>query len=117
MNIFLKIISVFVILVGIGMVWGAHYINTQVAQGKIQISDGQAKLDASEIENYIPVPGVSKMFGSIGNKQREAGRQKIAAGNQEIAYYTNMAQNLQIGGYVLIVLGIAFFCFTFRRKS
>ncbi|MFI5344222.1 MAG: hypothetical protein ACHQUC_08385 [Chlamydiales bacterium] len=106
-----RIFSIIVILVGIAMVGGAYYIRDQVAQGKLEISSGERQIN--QTESLFSANPASKM---VGDEVTKSGREKIAAGNQEISYYENMARNLQIGGFVLIVLGVAFFFFSGRRK-
>ena len=106
-----KVISFFVIVVGIAMLGGAYYIKGQVNQGKIRIAAGEQRLNQADA--IFSLPGASV----LGDHIKEGGKRKITAGNRDIAYYTKMANYLQIGGIVFISLGLVFFAISFRRKA
>ncbi len=108
---FKKIISIVLVVVGALMIGGAYYIKDQVAQGKIELSGAEKKL--SRGKSLFSLNPISE---EVGKQFTKSADRKIADAHDQIAYYSNLAENLQIGGIVLIVLGVGLFIFYGRRS-
>lgn len=107
-----KIIAIIVFVVGLGMIGGSMYIKNQVEQGKLQVASAEEKL--SQGKTLFSLNPVAKQ---IGEGISSAADRKIAGANRDIAYYSNLAQQLLVGGIVLVVIGAALFAFSFKTKS
>ena len=105
-----KFFSVLVVVLGLLMEWGAHYINQQVEEGKLKVSS--AEKSVSQTQSIFSLNPISKQ---IGDGIAKSADRKIDHANQEISSYANLAQSLQVGGIILIILGIGFFIFSCRK--
>jgi len=106
-----RIWGIICIIVGAVMLFFSHYIAEQVAAGEVQIQQGQRTIKSTE-----SIFGMSKYTKPIGETLTSSGKRRIAAGEQEIAKYTEMSRNLKIGGIVLIIVGLGLI-FIGRRKK
>ncbi len=107
-----KIIAIVVVVVGIVMVGGSMYINNQVEQGKMQVSSAERKVNRGKA-----IFSLSPATEGIGDQMAKSADRKISNAKGEISYYANMAQNLLIGGIVLIILGALLYVFALRSKK
>ena len=105
-----KIFSVIVFVLGLAMLWGSYYIKTQVASGKLQVSSAERSL--SQGKSLFSINPITKQIGEGISKSAD---RKISNAKEEISSYENLAQILQIGGIVLVVLGFGLFLFSRRR--
>lgn len=106
-----RIWGIVCIIVGAVMLFFSHYIAEQVAQGKVQIRQGERAIKSTE-----SVFGMSKYTKPIGKTLTSPGRRKIAAGEKEVTRYSEMSRNLKIGGIVLIVVGLGLIFIGKRKK-
>lgn len=106
------IIAVVIVLLGIAMVGGAIYIKNQVAQGKLQVSSAER-----QVQQGKSLFSLNPVTQEIGGQITKSADRKIDNAKGELSYYANMAQNLQVGGIILIVLGVVFYIFVARSKS
>lgn len=96
------------VLIGISFV-----IQGKIGEGKEQIAAGKEKLEGSR-RAFSLLPGQGQ---AIGEQIQSSGNKRIAAGEEEIAYYQNIAHQLLIGGFILIAVGIGLFLIiSFRKK-
>ncbi len=109
--IFRRIISILVILIGVAMIFGTMYIREQIEEGKQKIAHAQEKVDQGN-----GLFGLTPFTRPIGKEATSSIQKKIEEGQGQIEKYEQIADNLQIGGIVLIVLG-TFFLFTGRKKK
>jgi len=110
-----RIVGAFVVLIGIALVCVAYYIKQQVAAGEALLSQGEKRV--KQADALFSLTPVTK---EVGDGLTSSGKQQIAMGKEQIAYYTSLAQWLQIGGIVVIVIGAAVVVFGKtkpRRKS
>jgi len=96
-----------VVLLGISM-----YIKSEILAGNEQIAAGERKL--STIDKVFSVSPTTQQYGSQITK---SGRSKIAKGKEDIAYYTDLANKLQIGGIILLVGGAGVLLFGNKKKK
>ncbi len=107
---FKQILGALIFVGGIVLLFVAHYINTQIEEGNIQIFNAQKKVDqGSSLFNMTPY---SK---PIGQGLTSGAQKKINEGKGTIAYYTVVAQRCQISGIIAIVIG-AGMMFLLRKK-
>jgi hypothetical protein len=102
--------SLILVVIGIAMVGFAYYINAQVADGKLKVSSAEESV--SRGKSLFSGSPVSKQ---VGEGLFSGADKKIANANEEIAYYENLAQTLQIVGWICIVVGLGLF-FVGRRQ-
>lgn len=105
-----RIWGVICIIVGAVMLFFSHYIAQQVAEGRIQIQQGERTIKSTE-----SIFGMSKYTKPIGETLTSSGKRRIAAGEQDIAKYSEIARNLKIGGIVLIIVGLGLIFIGKRR--
>jgi hypothetical protein len=98
-------------IVGIILIFISMYINKQIAEGKIQISEGQKKIDRTE--GLFSLNPVTKEFGK---GVTGSGQKQIDEGNLQVAHYSKIATGLKVGGVILIILGAGIY-FVGRRKQ
>ena len=107
-----QIFGIFLFALGIGMLFASHYITTQVLEGKGKIASAQQKVDTSN--KLFSVTPITK---PVGEGLTQSSQGKIDAGRDEVAYYEQMAQWLQIGGVAFMVVGIGACLFCRTKKS
>ena len=107
-----RVIAVVMFLAGVAMVGGSFYIKSQVAQGKLQVASAEKKVDQGK--TLFSLNPVSK---EIGGQMAKSADRKIDHAKQEISDYASLAQNLLVGGIVLLIVGAGFFIFLRRSKK
>lgn len=107
-----QIFGIVLFVIGLGMLYGSHYITTQVLEGKGKIASAQQKVDTSN-QLFSVTPATKP----IGKGLTQGAQNKIDAGRDEVAYYEQMAQWLKIGGVVFVVVGIGACLFCRGKKS
>lgn len=105
-----KILGVILVIAGVVLLYFSHYINTQVAEGRSEISTGQSQVDTTT--NLFSVTPVSK---EVGKQFTGSAQSRIDAGTIEAARYAEYANWLMIGGIISIVAGVGVFFFMKKR--
>jgi hypothetical protein len=105
-----RLIGIILVLCGLSMIGLSLYIENEVAHGRIEISRGEAKL-----KNVDRLFSLSPTTKGIGKGISRSGEKQIKQGKKDVAYYTNLAHQLKIGGVVLLVIG-AWVYFLGRKK-
>ncbi len=95
-----RIIGIIILIAGLVMEGFSFYIKKQVAEGNIEIESAQSKLDRSQ--GLFGSNPVAKEFGKALTGSAQS---KINQGRRDVDYYTRLANNLQIGGIICIVVG------------
>jgi hypothetical protein len=111
----LRILGILVLIAGIGCIFFSHYITNQVNEGKIKIEKGQKSVD--QTNSLFSSNPVSKQ---VGKGLTSSSQKKINEGKEDVSYYEQLAQNLQTGGIVAIIVGAGISIFSFfgpRKKS
>jgi hypothetical protein len=107
---FKRVVAIVIFIAG-GVMFGVSlYIKEQVRQGKIEVSDAKRN-----VERGRSLFSLTPATEPIGEGLARAAEGKIRSGEEQIAYYSHMAQMLQIGGIVLMVAGAGLF-FVVRRS-
>lgn len=108
----LRIVGILVVIAGIVSLFVSNYISEQVEEGRGQVAGGERKVkQAQQLFSFNPVTK------QVGEGLTGSAQKKIAMGKEQIAYYEQMAQTLQIGGIVGIVAGAGLFLFSFSKKK
>ncbi len=106
-----KLISLILIILGLGLIGMSMYINSEVEKGKGKVSRAQHQVDqGSSLFSLTPATK------GIGEELAGGAQKKIDAGKQQIAHYEGIAQFCQIGGIIFLVIG-AGFLFCCKKKS
>ena len=106
-----RIIGVVLVIGGIASLLVAGYIRKQVAEGKLEISSAQSKVNQGKT-----LFGLTPYTKDVGDKVIfDPAQKKIRAGQSEVAHYEILASRLQIGGVILIVAGIIVFFLPMRK--
>ncbi len=109
-----RILGIVVLIAGIAMICISNYITTQVSEGKLQVSSAQKKVDQGN-----QLFGQNPFTKQLGQGVTGSAQKKINAGKQTIADYEVIAQRLQTGGIICIVVGAGLIIFSFfgNKKS
>lgn len=95
-----RILGIIAIVGGVVLLGFSSYIKSQVGEGREKVASAQKKIDQGE--GLFSLTPATK---SIGKSFTGGARKKIASAEETIAYYQDLADKLQIGGFALIVLG------------
>ncbi len=106
---FFKIFRVVLILIGLGLVGGSMYIQSQVDEGKVKIK--KAEKAVGQGNALFSLNPVAKEFGK---GLTDSAQKKIDEGKDQIGSYTQLADRLKISGIVLALIGVGLF---FVRKK
>jgi hypothetical protein len=99
-----RILGIIVFIAGVVMLFVSSNIKKQIAEGTLKVN--AAEKSVGQANSLFSLSPTAKQLtqGSMQGAQK-----KIAAGKKEIAYYAKLADELQIGGFVLIGAGILIF--------
>jgi len=106
-----KMAAIILILAGIGFLYMSYYINTQVAEGRTEISGAQKNVDTTG--TLFSINPASK---EVGKHLTGYAQNKIDEGTQKADQYATYAKWLILSGFALIVIGVGVF-FIARRKA
>lgn len=107
-----KIIGLVIAAIGIVMLAFSLYIKQQIAQGKEEISAGEKK-----IKTATSIFSLTPQTRQVGEGITGSGNKKISEGKQKISEYEILANQLQTGGIVLIIVGGGIYLFASRKKK
>lgn len=96
---------------GLGLLYMAHYINVQVAEGNLQILSGERKVN--QMNSLFNATPYTK---DVGQGLTSGAQKQIDEGKNTIEYYTKVANRCQFGGIAALVVG-AGMMFYFRKKK
>ncbi len=106
-----KIIAIVVLIGGISLILISNYIKNRVATGRQEISGAQQQVNQRN-QLFTVAPPAAQVIGRGFNNSAQS---RINQGTQEADMYAQRAHWLQIGGIVLIILGIGIFIFPIRK--
>lgn len=97
-----RIIGILIVIVGILCLGVSYYINNQILQGVAKIKSAQEKVNKG---NDFFSGSSNPVMQGIGSQVTGSAQKKINLGKEEIEKYTAIADNLQMGGIVLLIVG------------
>lgn len=106
-----KVWGVILIILGVILLSGSFYIKSQVKAGQKQVS--QAESTTGFGDKILSLTPETK---NLGDKLSSPIQDKVKEGKEQIAFYTNIANWLNILGIISIILGIGTLLGA-RRKS
>lgn len=106
-----RILGIVLLLAGIACILFAKYINNQITEGQAKVDKAQQQVDQSN--SLFSLNPVTK---EVGKGLTNPIQQKINAGQATIEQYEALALWLNVGGIVLIVLGVIVFLLGFAGK-
>lgn len=107
-----KILGSVVLLGGIVMLFMSHYIQTQVDEGRGKISKAEKSINQGN--SLFSLTPVTKEIGKGLSKSAEKKLQKY---KDQADDYERLADQLQAGGWIAIVLGTVLIVWPEKRKS
>ena len=112
MKVVKRILGSLIILAGIASILVANYIKQQVAEGKIKIANAQEKIEQGQ--GLFSLTPFTRQVGKSIDGRVET---KIEEGNKKIEYYEDLEKKLEIGGIILIAIGIGVFFIPIHKKK
>ncbi len=105
-----RMMGIVAVIIGVVMIGISMYIANQVAEGQGQVSSAQSKVDMGN--SLFSMNPATKDAGKVitGSAQGQ-----IDAGSAQIAYYTQVAHWLLVGGIVVAIAGVGYALFC-RKK-
>jgi hypothetical protein len=103
--------GIILLVCGIGLLFFSHHISERVAEGRVEIAEGQKKVDTAD--SLFSLNPYSKQ---VGKEVTGSGQKKINEGSKEADEYSVLAGRLQIAGVISLVLGAGLFLISFRKK-
>ncbi len=112
MRIFLRVLGVLVVILGGSLFYFSNYIAEQVEEGKQQVVEGQKKVDT--VRNFSALSPYTK---DLGGMVADSGQKKIDAGKQDIHKYSQLANQLHLGGVIVVITGFCLIGLSFIPKK
>jgi peptidoglycan hydrolase CwlO-like protein len=107
-----KSIGFVVVILGVVSILFANYIHGQVDAGKQKVSSAEKKVgQANSLFSLNPV------VKEIGQEATNRAQDKIDEGKETIGQYERIAQWLQMGGIVLVIVGAGIVLVSFLKKK
>jgi hypothetical protein len=97
-----RIVGILIAIVGIVLVSVSYYIKNQVGAGQEKIQSAQESVNKG---NSFFSGSSNPIVEGVGKNMTGSAQKKINMGKEEIAKYAALAEQMLIGGIVLIVLG------------
>ena len=106
-----KVLGIVILIIGLVMLGASFYIKNQVLQGRMEISSAQSKVDTGK-----SLFGTTPATKPAGNILFSGAQNQIDAGTATADYYAQMANWLQIGGIILIIVGAGIIFLSGRKR-
>ncbi len=107
-----KIIAIIIFLLGIGMLFVSYDIKKKVAEGTLKVR--KAEKTVNQANSLFSLSPTAKQ---LTQESLQGAQKKIEAGKADIAYYSKLADQLQLSGLVLMGAGILIFVLGREEKS
>jgi hypothetical protein len=93
------------IVIGGAMVIFSDYIANQVAEGRLQIQQGQQTINTVDT-----LFSGSSYIKPLGKQLTKSGQKRIDRGTEQANRYESLSNQLKIGGIILIIVGLGLYC-------
>lgn len=107
-----RILSIVLIILGVGLFVVGSYISSEVAQGRKKIAGAQRSVDQGK-----QITQISPFTKDIGDMAAGSVQGKIDEGSQTADNYELLANWLHGSGVVIFIAGIGLLVFTLVRKK
>lgn len=108
---FKKILSISCLVLGAASYFGSEYIEKQVVAGQKKIDKAQKQVDQTD-----KLFGMSEYTAPLGKGLKKSAQKQIDAGQKQVDYYSDLSDQLKLGGIVLMAIGLVTLPFAFRKK-
>jgi hypothetical protein len=92
--------GILIVIGGIALILFSQYIKGRVQEGEEQISSAQKKVNQGS-----GLFSLSPYTKQVGQSMTNSAQKKINEGKQQVGHYSQLADQLQIGGIVVLILG------------
>ena len=99
-----QILGIILVIVGVVMLFVSNHIKNEVAAGRLQIIQGQRTVN--QVNTLFSARPETQ---AVGKQVTGGAQRRIDEGQGQVDYYTNLANQLQMGGIVLIIVGAGLF--------
>lgn len=106
-----KIIAIVLVVIGGAMLGVSYYIKNEVAEGRIKVQNAERS-----VEKGKSLFSITPYTKPIGEGIAKSADKKIQEAKHEIGYYERMAQMLQIGGIIAIIVGGIIFLTSYKKR-
>lgn len=107
-----RILGIVILIGAITMIYFSYYIKNRVNEGKAQVSDAQKNVDTAD-----SLLSLSPATKGIGKGLTGSAQKKIDEGQLQINQYEGLANYLQIGGIILVVVGVGVILMGGRKRQ
>ncbi len=106
-----KIAGLVVAALGAILLVFSYYIAEQVTEGRMKIDRAQGQVNT--VNSLFSLSPATK---DVGRGLTGSAQRKIDAGSLDVAEYSALAHKLQLGGIVLIIVGIGILVFYGKKR-
>jgi hypothetical protein len=106
-----RVLGFLILIGGVGLIVFSNYIKGRVEEGEAEISSAQKKVEQGN--SLFSLNPYSKL---VGQQVSGSAQKKINEGKQQVSYYNQLSGQLQIGGIIVIILGIVIILIPRRSK-
>jgi hypothetical protein len=107
-----RILAVIVFVVGVVLLFVSHHIKQEIEAGTLKVN--AAEKTVSQANSLFSLSPTAKQ---LAQGSMDKANKKIAAGKKEIAYYAKLADELQMGGFILMAAGVLIFVLGRHHKE
>lgn len=107
-----RILGLVVLIVGVILLFVSHYIEGRVAEGQEQVKGAQKKVNQGN-----SLFSLSPATKDAGQQLTKGAQKKIDAGKQQISHYADIADQLQVGGILLVIVGAGIILICRNKKD
>ena len=104
--------GIVMLILGALLIGSSFYIKSQVVEGQKKVANVEKSTDLSD-KLFSVTPETEELGDTLSSPIKG----KVSEGKEQIAFYTALANGLEIGGMLLAVLGIGLIFLGKKSKS